>query len=134
MFKLIKILNSGSNVPEPCRIPTGGLAFKAGAALTVADGTAAPCGATQAPKFIAMANAEATDTDVICYPVTPDMLFSVKVQENPAALKLFDKVTLYVDSDGMATGVTATTSSGVATVTDLEGAEAAGDTITVKFA
>ena len=114
-------------------MPAGGLSVKAGAALTITDGTLTHCGATQKPMFIAAATV-AGEEDVICYPVSPDMLFRVKIQEKPTSVKLYDKLTLFVDGEGMATGVTATVTSGVATVVDLEGASNAGDTVTVKFA
>ena len=51
------------------------------------------------------------------------------VGEAPTSLKVGQKVT--ISGDG--TGVTATTTDGVATIVDLLGAAAAGDFIQVRF-
>lgn len=134
MFKLIKILNSGVNVPENVKLPKStSLEVKMGSALTLAGGSVANCGASAAPTYIAAQNAAAGESSVLCYAVSGNMLFETTVSAAPAALKIGDKVTLGTDADGAAVNVTATTTSGVATVIDLAGAKNAGDKITVKF-
>ena len=134
MFKLIKILNSGVNVPEPCRIPKAtGTAFKAGSAVMLADGAAISCTATQAPEFITMAAAASTEDSVLCYKVFPDMIFEAPITAAPSALSVGESVTLGIDGDGEASAVTATVTSGVAYIYSLDGASTAGDKVTVKF-
>ena len=134
MFKLIKILNSGVNVPEPCRISKApDTVLKAGTAIAVSEGLAVNCTATQAPDYITLAKAGESEESVLCYKVFPDMLFEVEASQSPASLNVGDKVTLGIDSDGAACSVTATLASGVAYVYSLDGATAAGQKITVKF-
>ena len=133
MFKLIKILNSGTNVPEPRRVKNGGANIVAGCALNYSAGTVVSCTATSVPDCIAICDAAAAD-EALVYDITPDMLFEVTVTADPASVAVGNALTLAVDEDGIAYGVTATTSGGVATVYDLAGASAAGDKITVKFA
>lgn len=134
MFKLIKILNSGTNVPEPVKLPKPStLSVKMGSALILADGAVANCTATAAPTYVAAQNAGTDAVSVLCYCVSENMLFETTVNAAPTALKLGDKVTLGIDADGSAVNVSATTVSGVATVVDLMGAASAGDKVTVKF-
>ena len=133
MFKLIKILNSGTNVPEPRRVKNGGASIVAGCALNYSAGAVVSSTATSKPDCIAMCDALA-GAEAFVYDITPDMLFEVTVTADPDALAVGNALTLAIDGNGIAYGVTATTSGGVATVYDLAGATAAGDKITVKFA
>ncbi len=134
MFKLIRILHSGVNVPEPCRLPvTAETAYKAGSALKLTSGKADNCGATDAPAYIAAETLAADKkTTVLAYPITGGMLFETAVSAAPTALTIGSKVTLNV-SGSAAVGVTATATNGVATIVDLCGAAAAGDKVIVKF-
>ena len=134
MFKLIKIINSGVNVPEPVRMPkASGVTVKRGTLLTLSQGVVNNCTATTAPRYVALADAAATDTHSVCAEISESMRFDAPVTADPASLTVGAKVTLATDTDGAAYGVTATTASGVATVVDLCAATAAGDMITVKF-
>ena len=135
MFKLIKILNSGVGVPEPLRISKASDAeISIGDALTLSDGYAVHCSSTASPIFVAAAPASAEkDTDVLVYPVFDNMLFDAPVSASPESLAVGDKVTLYVGESGAATGITDSKSGGVATIVDLQGAQNAGDIITVRF-
>lgn len=134
MFKLIKIVNSGVNVPEPIRMPKASeTVIKAGTLLTVNAGVLKNCTATTAPTYVALADSIVGVTEATVAQIDHNMYFEAPVTAEPNALSIGDKVTLAVDSDGAAYGITATTSSGVATVVELAGATAAGDKITVKF-
>ena len=134
MFKLIKIINSGVNVPEPIRMPKASdKTVKSGTLLTVTNGELADCGPTSAPTYVALADAGVSDTVAVCAAINGNMYFEAPLSESPASLKIGAKVTLATDADGAAYGVSATVSGGVATVIDLCGATSAGDKITVKF-
>ena len=126
MFIVRKILGSRINVPEP-EMHVSGTAITAGMALNLTGGTLAKT--TAAPTHIALADA-ASGEQVACYAVLPGtMIFEVPVSAAPTSLKEGDKVTI----DSGALNVTATTTNGVATIVDLNGATAAGDTVMVKF-
>ena len=126
MFIVRKILGGRTNVPEP-EMHVAGADITSGMALNLTGGTLVK--ATAAPTHIAMADAKSGDT-VACYAVLPGvMIFEVNLSAAPGSIKEGDKVTL--GTDGLT--VTATTTNGVATIVDLNGAAAAGDTIMVKF-
>lgn len=134
MFKLIKILNSGVNVPETVKLPKSASAsIKLGSALTLIDGEVTSCSATSAPQYIAAQNAKIGEDSVLCYAVNENMIFETVFNASPDGVLLGHKVTLGTDADGATVCVTANTASGVATVTDLMGAKAAGDKVNVKF-
>ncbi len=134
MFTLRRIYNSNSSAPEPCRMPTSSTAeYKLGSALVLTQGKLANAAATDKPLYIAAESAAAGEKkSLICYPISPDMLFEVPVSGVPLTLKLGDKVTLNV-TDGIASGVTNTTASGVCTVVDTRGAKKSGDSIFVRI-
>ena len=135
MFKLIKILNAGRNVPEPQRLPvTSGASYKIGCALVLSSGKLAHCSATTAPTYIAAQSlASGAGSTLLAYPVTPGMIFETTFSAAPTSIVAGNKLTLTVDSASNAVGVTATTTSGVATVYDMRGAAAAGDAVEVRF-
>lgn len=134
MFKLIKIINSGVNVPEPIRMPkASGKTVKSGTLLTVINGELSDCGATTTPTYVALADASAEAPEAICAAINGNMYFDAPITESPASLKIGAKVTLATDGDGAAYALSTTTSGGVATVIDLCGATSVGDKITVKF-
>lgn len=126
MFECKKILNGRGNVPEPEVHTVGSTAIAAGMALTLQGGLLVK--ATGAPTHIALADAEAGKM-AACYAVLPGMIFDVPVSAAPTTLREGVKVT--IASTG--TEVTATTTDGVATVVNLNGATAVGDIIQVKF-
>lgn len=126
MFIVRKILGGRINVPEPEK-HVAGTAITAGMALTLSGGTLVK--ATTTPTHIALADAASGEL-VTCYAVIPGtMIFDVPVSAAPTSLKEGDKVTIGTS----ALDITATTSNGVATIVDLNGATAAGDTVMVKF-
>lgn len=134
MFKVIKILNSGVNVPEP-HIVTKTLSanFKRGIAFKLSGGKAVACSATEKPKYIALEEPAETQTRMLCHAVNENMLFETYINADPSALSVGDTVTIGMDSNNLPGCVTATTASGVATIVDLCGAKAAGDKVVVKF-
>ena len=132
MFKLLKIENARMNVPSPVfHNVRASEAVQIGEALVLSDGALTKCGATATPEFIAMADLSATATkrEVPVARVEKNQIYEVPVTATPTTLKVGDKVTLH--TDGMQ--VTATTTSGVITVEDLNGATAVGDKIIVRI-
>lgn len=97
------------------------------ALVTAATGLLTKCGATARPEFIAVGPQDEHD----CVPVVRVQDYQVwRTQLSAAgtALKPGNKVTL--EADGLR--VTATTTSGVAAIVELEGT-AAGDSVRVRF-
>lgn len=134
MFKLIKILNSGVNVPEPCRIAKESAAeIKMGSALILDGGYATNCPETVRPEYIALEDSGAGKTYVLAYTVSENMIFETPITDSPEALTEGVSVTLSQDDNGAAVAVSATTDSGVAKIVSLDGAAKAGDKISVKF-
>ena len=134
MFKLIKILNSGTNVPEPQILSkTLTSKLKAGVAVKMSVGKATACAATEKPSYIVLKTPEDSQSKVLCHAVNENMLFETFINADPSALSVGDKVTIGNDSDNLPGCVSATTTSGVATIVDLLDAKAPGDKIIVKF-
>lgn len=132
MFKLLKIENARENVPSPVFLDvTASEAVEMGEALVISGGTLTKCGATVAPTHIAMAAlaADAAKRKIPVARVASNQIYEVPVSAAPTSLKVGDKVTLH--TDGLQ--VTATTTSGVVTVENLNGATAAGDKIIVRI-
>lgn len=132
MFRLMKIENARINVPEPEYLDvTAAEAVSEGEALVLSSGKLTKCGATAAPEFIAMASlsADATKRTIAVCRVEKNQVYEVPVTAAPTSLKVGDKVTL--NTDGLQ--VTATTTSGVVTIVDLNGATAAGDKVVVRI-
>ena len=133
MFKLIKIQNSGVNVPEPQSIAKGSGKIKRASALIISGGKAVAPGATTAPTHIALADAAEGDTTVTCAQISPLMVFECPVKDGtPTSLTVGTKVCLAIE-DGCAVGVNTTPASGVATVYDTLGATKVGDKILITF-
>ena len=133
MFRLVKILNGRINQGEPVRLPsTAGETYSLGEALMLTGGKLTKCGATSAPTHICAEDyiaPSADNRDIVAEPVSADMIFEVPFSASPASVNVGDKVTL--NTDGLK--VTATTTSGVATIFDKNGASAVGDKCLVQF-
>lgn len=132
MFKLLKIENARENVPSPVFLDvTASEAVEMGEALVLSGGTLTKCEATVAPTHIAMAAlaADAAKRTIPVARVASNQIYEVPVSAAPTSLKVGDKVTLH--TDGLQ--VTATTTSGVVTVENLNGATTAGDKIIVRI-
>lgn len=134
MFKLIKIENARMNVPEPLQFQaTASEAITKGEALVLSSGKLTKCGATTKPTYIALAScaAKATNMDIVpVIRVEPNQVYQVETSADAHAAVVGTAVTLH--TDGLK--VTATTTSGVATIVDLIGCATTGDPILVRFA
>ena len=134
MFTLIKIENSGRNVPEPLRLAvSAAVNAPYGTPLSVKGGTATPLTAstTAAATHILLANANGTS--LLCARVTPDMVFEVPLSAAPSAMKVGTEYAL--SADGSAVSATAVSGSvRGAILVDTCGAAKAGDKILVRFA
>ena len=133
MFRLIKIQNSGANVPEPKKVAKGNLEIVNGEVLVLTSGKASVPSATTLPTHIALSGAKVADTSATLAEIFPEMVFECPVLEGtPASLVVGTKVCLAMN-DGKAVGVNTTTNSGVATVYDTLGASEIGDKILITF-
>ena len=110
MFKLVKIELGRINVPEPEYI-VAGVNVSSGMALTLNAGKLVK--ATGKPTFISLGAAKADET-VAVGRVTPDCVYEVEASASLSTVNVGDKVTV---ADG-ALQITATTTSGVATIVD----------------
>lgn len=137
-FALVKINQGRINQPEPEYLPVS-VAVNKGDALvfgtsttegSVNVGTLIQASATTKPLFIAMADGASGDVIPVCR-VTPEMLWETAFSAAATSIKIGYKVTIAVASNHAA-GVTATTTSGVATVAEMFGT-AIGDTVYVRF-
>jgi hypothetical protein len=134
MFKLIKILNSGANVPEPIKAEKIEIEeYGVGTPVVIEGGKIAPAGTTTPPTHITLAKAKEGSTAAIIAEITSDMIFETYINADPASVKAGSKLTLGLNSSSHPVCVTATTQSGVATVVSTLGAKRSGDKITVKF-
>lgn len=114
MFKLVRIQNAQMNVPEPEYLPAAAESFAEGEALVVTGGKLTKAGATVTPTFIAGKDTTIANAgDILpAYRVERQQVWEAP---NPGAVTIGAKVTL--EADGL--GVTATTTSGVATITEV---------------
>ena len=135
MFRLVKILNGRINEAEPVKIKTkSGVAYEYGTALGLDAGVLINCTATTKPLYICGEDAKADEkTEITVYPIDPNQIFEAPISVAPTSVVVGAKVTLAL-TDGKATGVTATTTGGVAEVFDVAGATAANDKILVRIA
>ena len=132
MFKLIKILNSGVNVPEPMLYKKDkATVFAIGTPVKLSGGKLVNVGSTTAPTHI-IAEKDASGEGVYAFVINPDMVFETVVSMDPSELSVGDAVTLEIE-DGAAIAVTATTDGGVAKIYDLSDACEIGDTVYVRF-
>ena len=95
MFKLRKILNAGSNIPEYCLLPVkAGLNYKRGCALILKEGVLCHPEATEAPTHVSVSDfASGEGSELICYKITPDMLFEA-LRDDDTLLKRGDRFAL----------------------------------------
>ena len=135
MFKLIKILNSGTNVPEiiklrkrtDCEIDTG-----VGVDVD-ADGYAINGSIENRPRFISACRANESDSSVSCYKVSSDMIFETTISGSPEELGVGMLISTEYDLNGAQGRVTNSSVPGHATLYDLMGAKQDGDTIAIFF-
>jgi hypothetical protein len=126
----IKKMGVGLTTPFEYLPGTAGETITAGEALVLASGKLTKCGATAKPAYVALGLAD-DNGDVPCAEVQPYMEFQTTLSAAPAegvTLAAGDKVTL----DAGALQVTATTTSGVATIKRIDG-QTVGSVVIVSF-
>lgn len=128
MFNYRKSSNVG-NAPEILQVAaTASEAFVVGEALTISSGKVTKASGTTAPKYISAEKKTAVSGDTLSvYLVEKNQEYETELTE-AGTLVVGTKVT--ISSDG--TGVTATTTSGVATVVEAEGATV-GSKVLIRF-
>ena len=133
MFTLVKIQNSGRNVPEPERISLQStLLADYGTPVSVKAGLATLLSSTTTvlPTHLVLSG---TGTKrLLAARITPDMIFETTVTAAPDSMRAGSEYTLSADGKCL----TATTVSGTtrgAVLVDASQAKAAGDTVLVRF-
>lgn len=133
MFRLIKYEQGAINVPEPEYYDAkASEAIERGEALTLTAGALTKCTGGIRPTHIALGAVSASETEreiAVCR-VDNNQQYEVPVSAAPTTLKVGDKVTIATSG----TEVTSTTTDGVATIVNLNGAAKTGDRIVVRFA
>ena len=127
-FKLYQ-MDTGITPPIDYVPATANEVFTVGEALAMKAGAASKCGATTTPTLVCMGPAENGNVPVMR--VQDYMTFATTLSAAPGegvTIKPGDKLTLSTD----ALQVTATTTSGVATVVALEG-QTVGSVVHVRF-
>ena len=125
--------NSDGRVPPWKYLPaTGSTKPDIGLALVLSSGKLAKCTGTTKPTYICMMEAPAAvaaGTMIPVIEVEPDMVFECKNQASLNGVNVGQAVTIH--SDGLQ--VTATTSSGVATIVEKTPGTGTGNRTLVKF-
>lgn len=129
MAFLLQSMDVGQTPPIEYRQATADEDVVLGEALvTASTGLLTKCGATAKPEFMAVGPQDEQDI-VPVVRVQDYQVWRTKLSAAGTSLKPGNKVTL--ETDGLR--VTATTTSGVAAIVELEGT-AAGDGVRVRFA
>ncbi len=103
---------------------------KIGMALTVTTGKLTAATGTTKPSYISMYEGTVASGDVIpVIAVSPGTRFMTTFSATPTSIVVGSKLTIHTDS----LQVTATTTGGVAEVSELRGATASGDEVLVFF-
>lgn len=128
MAFLLQNMDVGQTPPIEYRQVTAEEAVVLGEALvTASTGLLTKCGATAKPEFMAVGPQDEKDV-VPVVRVQDYQVWETQLSAAGTSLKLGNKVTL--ETDGLR--VTATTTSGVAVIVDMEGT-AVGDSVRVRF-
>lgn len=133
MYKLIKITSSGVNVPEYTRISLAAHATSERAMpFLLENGAFVPFDASSTRLPTHMTVAALDGTEALSYEITPTMVFSVKVNGTPSAMKIGTEYLLSADGKS----ITSTKVSGSirgAVLLSKNGAKATGDEVFVSF-
>ena len=133
MFKLIKIVGSGVNVPEPIKapipvsnyVPAGTpIFFENDGLITTAD--------DENPATHMTLSDTQPDGTIMVFEITPNMLFETVLEGDPKNLGIGSKVELSCDMEGTPRTVTPKV-QGRLTVHDVSITKFDGDKIIVKF-
>lgn len=111
MFKLIKITNGRSNVPEPVRLKTSGIiSYTAGCVYYLAQNDVHSAQATEDDlMFIPLEDVDKSEgkKTVLGYIVTDGMVFETDIKNDYSLMGVGDTICLYTDSNGKNTCVEA---------------------------
>lgn len=133
MRGFIHYSNEDGRVPPWEYLPaTGSTKPDIGLACTLSSGKLAKCTGTTKPTHICMQEAPAAvaaGTPLACIKIQPDMIFEVKNQASLNGVNEGQAVTIH--SDGLQ--ITATTSSGVATIVKKVPGTGTGNPTLVRF-
>ena len=133
MYKLIKITNTGTNVPEPMRLPLSEAAScERAVPFYTENGILTPVNASATRLPTHMTICEVNGKDVLCYEITPQMVFGVKTASSPDAMTVGTEYVL--SADGSAVSASKVTGSlRGAVLLSKDGAKNAGDEVFVAF-
>lgn len=135
MFKLIKILNTGVNVPEIEKVACSTqLALDAGTCVLYDADRGEIClgDEIEVPAYIIAKNVKAGDGFALCYRISPEMVFEVPLIGSPHVVHNGLSLELALKSGHGAYAVT-DTDGGPAKVYSTEGASKSGDKILITF-
>lgn len=126
MFGLLRA-DKGNN-PAIKELPAAAGTYNVGDVAVLTNGAITKASGTTKPTYVLAYKGTVASGDIVAVnPIYKDMEFETKLSAT-GALKAGDKVTISSTSDS----VTATTTSGVATIVELTGT-ASGSTVIVKF-
>ena len=136
MFKIVKIINSGSNTPELERVkcyedteaPAGSCLVWIPSIKKVAIGDIC-----DVPYCVLAADVKKGDVQVLGYRVTPDVIMETPIYGDPSVVTAGDVVATYIDIENGICGVSNDTYSGCATIYDMCDAKKSGDKVLVYF-
>ena len=135
MFKLIKIINSGVNVPELRTMNKDtNVSARSGELLKMnSAGRLTNCSYGDKPKYIAVSSAERNEPYVVCFEIMPNMLFESRLNGEPRDVSVGMKVSLEGDEDGYLSSVSSSNEYEIATIYDMTETKRYGDKIVVRF-
>lgn len=104
MFKLIKITNGRTNVPEPITVKTSGqISYAEGCVYYLAQGDVHAAQATEDDLiFIPLKSVDKSEgkNSVLGYIVNEGMVFETEIKNDYTLMGVGDTVSLFSDSDG----------------------------------
>ena len=126
MFKLKRIINSGTSAPEPIRLPKKtNTTFHPGELLRLGVNGLTACAYIDYPDFISLGTY--SGDEAVCFAVTEDMLFECECHDKTNTPRIGEQYDIYCD-DYTALELGNLNSEGAATILGVN-----GNTITVKF-
>ena len=136
MFKLVKILSSCVTAPEFMLMPTApDKTYEKGCLLVIdAYGRMDNPAQTAKPTHICAESAKANEkTEILVFPITPDMIFEAPVLTNAQNVKLGTKLGFAFNEYNCAYTLTGSTANGIATVVYNLDYATNGNKIRVRF-
>ena len=135
MFKLIKILNTGVNVPEPEQVGcNNALSLDAGTCVVYDESSGKIDLGNQntTPTHVLVKAVKKGDSTALCYRITPEMIFEVPVIGDPSSLYVGISVELAIEANHGAYAVT-DVEDGPAKLYSFSNATKHGDKVLVTF-